>query len=77
MKTIHTLSAMKVGQSATIQAFHVDTGFQYRLNGLGLRIGKTFEVIRRAPFNGPFHLRIGSTELMLRKQDAQMIEVLM
>jgi Fe2+ transport system protein FeoA len=77
MKTIHTLSSMKVGETATVQALHVDTGFQYRLNGMGLRIGKTFEIIRRAPFNGPFHLRIGNTELMLRKQDAQMIEVLM
>jgi ferrous iron transport protein A len=68
---------MKVGETATIQALHVDTGFQYRLNGLGLRIGKTFEVIRLAPFNGPFQLRVGNTELMLRKQDAKMIEVLM
>jgi ferrous iron transport protein A len=76
MKTIQRLSDMKVGDTATIQAFHVDTGFKYRLNGLGLRIGKTFEVIRHAPFNGPFQLRIGSTELMLRKRDAHMIEVL-
>jgi ferrous iron transport protein A len=76
MKTIQRLSDMKVGDTATIRAFHVDTGFKYRLNGLGLRIGKTFTVIRLAPFNGPFQLRIGSTELMLRKRDARMIEVL-
>tara|TARA_B110000977_G_C11047537_1_gene481127 strand:- start:1662 stop:1895 length:234 start_codon:yes stop_codon:yes gene_type:complete len=77
MKTIQRLSEMKVGQTATIRAFHVDIGFKYRLNGLGLRVGKTIEVIRHAPFTGPFQLRIGSTELMLRKQDADMIEVLM
>jgi len=77
MKIIQRLSDMKAGETATIQALHVDTGFQYRLNGLGLRIGKTFEVVRHAPFNGPFQLRVGSTELMLRKQDANMIEVLM
>jgi len=77
MKTVHCLADMNIGETATIQAIHVDTGFQYRLNGLGLRIGKTFEVIRHAPFNGPFHLRVGNTELMLRRQDAKMIEVLM
>ena len=77
MKVIQRLSEMKVGQTATIQAFHVDTGFKYRLNGLGLRIGKKIEVVRHAPFTGPFQLRIGSTELMLRKQDADMIEVSM
>lgn len=76
MKTIQLLPDMKVGDTATIQAFHVDTEFKYRLNGLGLRIGKTFEVICHAPFNGPLQLRIGSTELMLRKRDAHMIEVL-
>ena len=77
MKIIQRLSEMKVGQTATIQAFHVDTGFKYRLNGLGLRVGKKLEVIRHAPFDGPYQLRIGSTELMLRKRDAHMIEVLM
>jgi len=75
MKELHRLSDMEVGQSATVLALHVDIGFQYRLNALGLKIGKRFQVVRAAPFNGPFQLRIGSTELMLRKQDASMIEV--
>ncbi|MGY8866113.1 MAG: FeoA family protein [Methylophagaceae bacterium] len=53
MKIIQRLSEMQVGQTATIQAFHVDTAFKYRLNGLGLRVGKKIEVIRHAPFDGP------------------------
>ncbi len=77
MKTLQALSAVQVGQSATIQALHVDTGFQFRLNALGLRIGKSFEIVRSAPFNGPLQVRVGSTDIMLRRQDANNIEVLM
>lgn len=77
MKTLQALSSVQVGQSATIQALHVDTGFQFRLNALGLRIGKSFEIVRSAPFNGPLQVRVGSTDIMLRRQDADNIEVLM
>lgn len=77
MLNLQRLSSLKPGQSATVQALHVDTGFQYRLNALGFKIGKKLQLIRIAPFNGPLHLRLGNTEVMLRKFDADMIEVLL
>lgn len=77
MPQLQQLSSMTTGQSATINALHVDTGFRYRLHALGFRIGKPLKVIRTAPFNGPFHLRVGTTDVMLRRQDAEKIEVLM
>jgi ferrous iron transport protein A len=55
----------------------VDSGFMYRLNAMGFRIGKPLQLIRIAPFNGPLHLKLGNTEVMLRQQDAANIEVLM
>jgi ferrous iron transport protein A len=77
MSDLQRLSALQAGQSATIQAIHTDSsGFHFRLNALGFRTGKTLLVIRVAPFNGPMHLRLGNTEVMLRQQDAKMIEVL-
>lgn len=76
MTTLQRLSTLQAGQSATVQALHVDTGFQYRLHALGFRIGKKLELIRIAPFNGPLQLRIGNTEVMLRKHDAEQIEIL-
>jgi len=76
MASPQRLSSLKAGQSATLQAFHFDIGFQYRINALGFRIGKTLQVIRVAPFNGPLQLRIGNTDIMLRQQDAKHIEVL-
>lgn len=77
MNQLSPLSALIPGQTATVQALHVDSGFQFRLNALGFRIGKTIELVRIAPFNGPFHIKLGNTEVMLRQQDAKMIEVVM
>jgi len=77
LPNIQTLSSLAIGQSATVHALHVDSGFMYRLNAMGFRIGKPLELIRIAPFNGPLHLKLGNTEVMLRRQDAANIEVLM
>jgi Fe2+ transport system protein FeoA len=33
------------------------------------------EVVRRAPFAGPLHLRIGTTDVIMRRQDAAGITV--
>lgn len=76
MSTLQTLSSLAVGETATVQALHADCGFQFRLNALGFRTGKPIKVIRTAPFNGPLHLKLGNTEVMLRQQDADNIEVL-
>lgn len=77
LSTIQSLSSLKIGQSATVHALHVDSGFMFRLNAMGFRIGKPLEIIRVAPFNGPLHIKLGNTEVMLRQQDAANIEVLM
>jgi len=77
MTILHRLSSLAIGQKATVQALHVDSGFQFRLHALGFRTGKTLQVIRSAPFNGPLQLRLGNTDVMLRRQDAYNIEVLL
>jgi ferrous iron transport protein A len=77
MTVLHRLSSLATGQTATVQALHVDSGFQFRLHALGFRMGKTLQVIRVAPFNGPLQLRLGNTDVMLRRQDAYNIEVLL
>jgi ferrous iron transport protein A len=77
MTILHRLSSLVAGQTATVQALHVDSGFQFRLHALGFRTGKTLLVIRSAPFNGPLQLRLGNTDVMLRRQDAHNIEVLL
>ncbi|MFW5450481.1 MAG: ferrous iron transport protein A [Methylophagaceae bacterium] len=72
---LQLLSSLSAGQTATVQALNADSGFQFRLNALGFRVGKSIKVVRTAPFNGPLHLKLGNTEVMLRQQDADNIEV--
>jgi ferrous iron transport protein A len=76
MTALQTLTSLHVGQVATIQSLHVEPNFQFRLNGLGFRIGKSIKIIRKAPFNGPLHLKLDNTEVMLRQHDAANIKVL-
>jgi ferrous iron transport protein A len=75
--SLQPLSSLRIGQTATVQSLDVDPGFLYRLNAMGIRIGKPLQLIRIAPFKGPLHLKMGNTEVMLRQQDAQNIQVSM
>ena len=74
MTTVN-LETLKAGETATIAAVHTDRALSYRLAALGFRIGKRVEVIRHGRFFGPLHVRIGATDIMLRKEEAQKIEV--
>jgi len=42
---------------------------------LGVHPGRPVNVVRRAAFNGPLHLRVGSTEFFLRAREADAISV--
>jgi ferrous iron transport protein A len=39
-------------------------------------MGKQIQVVRRASFNGPIQVRIGTTDIMLRLSDASRISIL-
>jgi Fe2+ transport system protein FeoA len=75
MSTTTSLAALKPGETATIAAVHTDQALSYRLAALGFRVGKRIEMVRTARFSGPLHVRIGATDVMLRRKDAQQIEV--
>jgi ferrous iron transport protein A len=70
MKILNNLNPGEVG---TIQAIQAEQALYQRLNALGFRIGKKIELIRRASFNGPLHVRIGTTDIILRNIEAQRI----
>jgi len=42
---------------------------------MGFRNGKQIEVIRKARFSGPLQVRIGTTDILLRRVDADKIMV--
>jgi ferrous iron transport protein A len=70
-----TLAALHPGEAATIVAIHAEEALHQRLLALGFRSGKHIELIRRARFSGPLQVRIGTTDVLLRKNEAEKILV--
>ena len=69
------LSQLPIGQHATISAIAAEESLFHRLTALGFRIGKPLSIIRRANFNGPLHVRLGTTDVILRSTDAARIQI--
>jgi len=70
MRTPAYLADLAPGQSATIAAIEAHAGLRNRLEALGLNRGQRVQMLRGAWFAGPLHVRVGMTELMLRRADA-------
>ena len=70
-----TLGALRPGERAVIVALDAGRALHLRLTALGLSAGKTVRVMRRARFGGTYHVRVGTTELMLRVPDACRVRV--
>jgi ferrous iron transport protein A len=69
------LSQLDIGKQATITAIEADEQLFHRLHALGFRVGKPLQLIRRANFNGPLHVRLGTTDVILRDIEAQKIHI--
>jgi len=69
------LSTLRPGESATIESRGGDLGLMRRLKALGLGRGQRIHLLRRAWMAGPLHVRVGMTELMLRRVDAIHIRI--
>lgn len=75
-KTTHcNLEGLPCGQSASIEGLSVGAELHIRLAALGLQPGKLVQVIRRASLGGPLHVRVGTTEIILRRKEAAQIVV--
>jgi ferrous iron transport protein A len=69
------LSQLSNGQQALISAIEADESLFHRLSALGFRVGKPLSVMRRANFNGPLHVRLGTTDVILRTNEASYIKI--
>ncbi len=70
-----TLDHLPNGASACVASLNVAHDLCLRLAALGLRQGQSVRVLRRASLGGPLHLQVGTTEIMLRRQDAARIGI--
>ena len=62
------------GEHGTITAIETDVELRQRLAALGLRAGATFQVLRKAGLGGPIHVRVGTTEVIMRLNEAKRIK---
>jgi ferrous iron transport protein A len=69
------LSDLSAGNLATIVSIHAEEALHQRLLALGFRSGKSVEVMRIAPFSGPLQVRLGTTDIVLRRSEAAKIMV--
>jgi ferrous iron transport protein A len=70
-----TLSDLLPGDSATIVSIHAEEALHQRLLALGFRSGKQVTLIRKASFSGPLQVRAGTTDVLLRRNEAAKIKV--
>ncbi|MDP2144567.1 MAG: FeoA family protein [Gallionella sp.] len=69
------LATLHPGDTATIVAIHAEEALHQRLLALGFRSGKQVELIRKAAFSGPLQVRVGTTDVLLRRNEAAKIDV--
>jgi ferrous iron transport protein A len=69
------LSTLPLGTTALILGLQAEAGLEQRLQALGFRVGKKISIVRKAWLGGPLHVRIGTTEVIMRRRDAQAIRV--
>jgi len=68
------LHSLLPGDEAIVAAIHADAALRNRLAAMGFRIGRRIALVRRGAFAGPLHVRIGTTDVILRcKQAAQIV----
>jgi Fe2+ transport system protein A len=70
-----SLDHLHPNQSGTIIAIEAGPELTRRMSALGLRLGRRVEVLRIAPLQGPLQIRVGHTELMIRRIDAAKINI--
>jgi ferrous iron transport protein A len=69
------LSILPLGTTALILGLQAEAVLEQRLQALGFRPGKQISIVRKAWWGGPLHVRIGTTEIIMRRQDARAIQV--
>jgi ferrous iron transport protein A len=73
--TTTNLCLLQRHQRATIAHLQAEPGLHQRLLALGFRTGRQVVMLRKAWFFGPVHVRVGMTEVMLRRREAMEIHV--
>ena len=69
------LTDLDTGLDAKIVKINGENSFQERLCELGISPGAQLNIKSKLPFKGPIVLRVESSTLALRREEAELIEV--
>ena len=69
----YALDHFQVGETGRIAGIRAEAELTQRLAAMGLREGCVVQVLRKASFGGPMHVRVGTTEVIMRRIEAQRI----
>jgi ferrous iron transport protein A len=69
------LNELLPGDDATVAAVEGDAPLRQRLAALGVRPGRPLRLVRRGALTGPLHVRLGTTDVILRRRHAHAILV--
>jgi ferrous iron transport protein A len=70
--TLDQLPCFVLAKVISIQA---EADLAQRMAALGLREQSVVQVLRHASFGGPVQVRVGTTEIIMRLQDARQIQL--
>ncbi len=70
-----TLAELPLRHLARVCHLRVEPELAQRLIALGLRRDREIEVLRRSWLSGPLLVRVGTTEFMMRRDAARLIDV--
>jgi ferrous iron transport protein A len=73
--SVSSLVSLLPGQDASIASIHAGEALHHRLAAMGFRIGRRIQLMRRGALDGPLHVRIGSTDIIIRRSDAACVKV--
>ena len=72
---MNTLDNLLPGEKAAITGLRATEALHHRLTAMGFRVGKQVQLIRRGAFHGPLHVRIGQTDIIIRRRDAAFVKL--
>lgn len=71
-----TLNEAKVGSVVIVKKLHGHGAIKRRLMDMGITKGETITIRKVAPLKDPIEIAVRGYELLLRKADAAMIEII-
>ena len=75
MVKVLKLTEMKTGQRAKVSTISGGSGLQKKLEGMGIRPGRSVQKISQHHGSGPVIIKIGNTQVALGRGMAMKIEV--